>query len=83
MTAEQILKEGLAVPGVESRTDLLDRLAQIYEGTGRSEEATVLRKEIQQASGPKRTMTISHKPGVITIRAYGDGGREPRPDHAS
>ena len=27
--AEQILKEGLAVPGVENRTDLLDRLADL------------------------------------------------------
>jgi hypothetical protein len=78
-TAEKILKEGLAVAGVENRTDLLDRLALIYEETGRSEEATVLRKEIQQASGPKRSVTIKHKPGALQIKQGFDLGEERLP----
>jgi tetratricopeptide (TPR) repeat protein len=78
-TAEKILKEGLSVPGVENRTDLLDRLALIYEETGRSEEATVLRKEIQQASGPERSVTIKHKPGVIQVKQGFDFGEEGLP----
>ncbi len=37
--AEQILKEGLATPGVDNRTHILERLAGLYEETGRAEEA--------------------------------------------
>jgi hypothetical protein len=77
--AEQILKEGLAVPGVENRTDLLDRLALIHEGTGRDEEASVLRKEIQQALGPKRTVTVRHEPDVMQIKQGFDFGEEGLP----
>ena len=60
--AEQILKEGLAVPRVEDRTDLLDRLAVIYEGTGRIEEATALRREIQRTRDSERSVTTASTP---------------------
>jgi hypothetical protein len=44
--AEQILKQGLAIPDVEEREHLLERLVDIYSKTNRNEEAQVLRKEI-------------------------------------
>jgi hypothetical protein len=59
--AEQILQEGLAVPDVEFRTDLLDRLAIVYEETGRNREAAAVRKEMQQALDAKRTVTLRHE----------------------
>jgi hypothetical protein len=44
--AEQILKSGLAAPGVRDRDDLLERLMRIYEDTGRKEDAERIREEL-------------------------------------
>lgn len=43
--AEQILKDGLAVPEVEDREHILERLAILYAETGRNEEAAQMRKQ--------------------------------------
>jgi hypothetical protein len=72
--AEQILKEGLATPDVENRADLLDRLATLYEETGRGEEAAVLRQEIQQTTGSKRTTTVGRESGLLQIKETFDFG---------
>jgi hypothetical protein len=77
--AEQILQEGLATPGVENRTDLLDRLTTLYEETGRGAEAAALRREIQRASSPKRTMTVRRKPGGMQIKQTFEFGEEGLP----
>jgi SEC-C motif len=50
--AEQILKQGLAVPGVEDRKYLLDRLAWLYAETGRAVEAQAVRAEIRKLDQP-------------------------------
>ena len=52
--AERILKEGLAVPGVEDRTLLLSRLATIYEETARPQDAQAAHAEIARLSPPKK-----------------------------
>jgi hypothetical protein len=54
--AERILEEGLATPGVEDRTFMLDRLVRVYEETGRPEDARALREEIERLN-PKKTPT--------------------------
>lgn len=46
--AERIIREGLAIPGVEDRVHLLERLETLYEETGRANEAEALREEIKQ-----------------------------------
>ena len=43
--AEQILKKALTVPNVERRNHVVDRLANLYEETGRVEEADRLREQ--------------------------------------
>jgi len=58
--AEQILKEGLAVDGVQDRAYLLDRLADLYSETGREEEAGALRAEIEELKKP--TVPVRAKP---------------------
>jgi hypothetical protein len=74
--AEQILKEGLATPEVENRADLLDRLAMLYEETGRGEEAAVLRQEIQQTPDSKRTATVRREPGFTQFKEIFDFGQD-------
>jgi hypothetical protein len=70
------LKEGLATPDVENRTDLLDRLAMLYEETGRGEEAAVLRQEIQQTPDSKRTATVRREPGFTQFKEIFDFGQD-------
>ena len=77
--AEQILKEGLASPSVEDRADILERLAQLYEETGRDQQAGDVRKEIEQVRGPKRTTTGSLDPESLQIRQTYDFGDEGLP----
>jgi hypothetical protein len=61
--AEQILKEGLATPGVTDRVFMLERLAELYEETGR-EEAAVLRREIERAKASKPAATAQRERAV-------------------
>jgi tetratricopeptide (TPR) repeat protein len=56
--AEEVLKQGLAVPRVRDRDDILDRLIQIYEETGRNEEAGRIRDRLERNYG-----TASDKEG--------------------
>jgi hypothetical protein len=50
--AEQILKQGLAVADVRDRKDILERLVELYEETGRPEEAAPVQKEIDRLAKP-------------------------------
>jgi hypothetical protein len=77
--AERILKEGLASPGVEDRAQILERLAQLYEETGRDEQAEAVREEIEQVRGPERTTTGSLDPRSVQIRKTYDLGHEGLP----
>jgi hypothetical protein len=49
--AEAILERGLAVANVRDRDSLLERLADLYEETGRADKAASLRKSEVEASG--------------------------------
>jgi tetratricopeptide (TPR) repeat protein len=48
--AEQILREGLAVPDVQDRADLAERLADLCDEQGRHDEAKTLRRQAQPAA---------------------------------
>jgi tetratricopeptide (TPR) repeat protein len=48
--AEQLLQEGLAVPDVRDRGDLLDRLAGLYDEQGRHAEAEALWEQAKAAA---------------------------------
>ena len=55
--AEQILKEGLATPGIEDRRFMLRRLAGLYDETGRPELAGAVRTEVERLSNPESTVS--------------------------
>jgi tetratricopeptide (TPR) repeat protein len=55
--AEQILKQGLAIPDVEDRRFLLDRLRDLYEETGRTGEAKAVREELEHLERPRPTLS--------------------------
>jgi preprotein translocase subunit SecA len=76
--AEQILKDGLASPGVEDRADILERLALLYEKTGRGEEAGTVREEIKRLQSPNRRMA-RHSPASLQIKQTFDFGEQGLP----
>lgn len=75
--AEQILKEGLASPGVEDRVHILERLEVLYKETGRGEEAKALRKEIEQLPSPNKNATTAMRTAGAQVKPtinFGDEG---------
>ncbi len=50
--AEQLLKQGLAIPDVEDRRYLLERLRMLYEEAGRLEEVAAVRQELEHLERP-------------------------------
>jgi hypothetical protein len=46
---EQILREGLAIPDVGDRANIIDRLADACEEQGRGEEAVELRRQAKRS----------------------------------
>ena len=66
--AEQILEAGLAVSDVEDRQDILDRLAILYDETGRGEEAARLHEQIA-------TLKAEQSPRSQWIRDDQEGNR--------
>ena len=55
--AEQILKEGLAAPGIEDRRFMLERLAGLYDETGRPELAGAVRAEVERLPNTESTVS--------------------------
>ena len=51
--AERILKQGLDVPGVRDREDVLERLVMLYEETGRNEDAADAQAQIDGVNAPE------------------------------
>ncbi len=62
--AEAILQDGLAVEDLRDRADLLERLADLYDDTGREAEAAETRRRIQEEEmAPEEpSVTLSHDP---------------------
>ena len=77
--AEQILQEGLALPDVENRTHILERLQLLYDETGRDEEAGKVREEIKQTREPKTTTTVRVNPDSMQVKHAYDFGEEGLP----
>ena len=66
--AERIWKEGLAVPGVADKRYLLERLAGLYEETGRDQEARALRAEIQALQRAETAVPARATTGHLRIK---------------
>lgn len=75
MKAEAILNRGLAVAGVRDREDLLERLGDIYEETGRSKEAAALRRP----KGSARTTAEFVGENQLRLKTTLDFGEEGLP----
>jgi hypothetical protein len=73
--AEQILKQGLAVPGVQDREDMLDRLRDLYEETDRPTEAKAVQEEIERLHKPSPAARVQRTPSILPAVAPGT----PRP----
>ncbi len=72
--AESILKQGLAIPGVQDRDEILDRLADLYRETGRAAEARALRAETQQLPRPPAAYPVQAGEGSIPSRQSSRAG---------
>ncbi len=72
--AESILKQGLAIPGVQDRDEILDRLADLYRETGRAAEARALRAETQQLPRPPAASPVQAGEGSIPSRQSSRAG---------
>ncbi len=59
LKAEEILKKGLAIAGVRDRDDILERMSNIYDRTGRKDEAEQIRAQIREREQAKRK-TLNH-----------------------
>jgi hypothetical protein len=79
--AEAILRQGLAVADVRDRADLLDRLAAIYEDSGRESEAAEVRRRIDErkAAPEEASVTVSSDPETGSGRVSFDFGDEGLP----
>jgi tetratricopeptide (TPR) repeat protein len=65
--AVELLRQGLRVPGVRDRADMLDRLANLYEDLGRSQDAEAINVELRELekSNARPMLEIrTRKPGA-------------------
>ncbi len=76
--AIQILKRGLAVSGVDDRHDILERLADVYEEQGMTQEAQAIRQQINRPR-PARKATMTRGPGSLQTKTTYDFGEEGLP----
>jgi SEC-C motif len=76
--AESILLRGLAVPDVEERADIADRLADICEETGRPDEARDLRRQARQYDMPYVTGGVVREPATAAAQTAIAGPKIPR-----
>ena len=72
--AESILKDGLAVPDVTDRLDLLDRLADLYDDMGRDEDAAVIREVAAAYVPPRAQVDVTHDGHRASVRTRLDFG---------
>lgn len=74
--AEDLLQEGLSIAGVRDFQDLAERLADIYEATGRVDEGREIRRQAEMSS-PAIQHTLEVLPNVLrrkSIATFGDDG---------
>jgi tetratricopeptide (TPR) repeat protein len=76
--SEQLLREGLAIPEVRDRPDLVERLADLCEEQGRNEEAKEFRREAKRSTAAMDTSLNVSSAGTVlrqktTINFGGEG----------
>jgi SEC-C motif len=74
--AEELLQEGLSIAGVRDFQDLAERLADLYEETGRVDDGREIRRQAEMGS-PAIQHTLEVLPTVLrrkSIATFGDDG---------
>jgi tetratricopeptide (TPR) repeat protein len=66
--SEQLLREGLAIADVRDRSDVLERLAGVYDEQGRGDQAREVRKQIKDSAAVLRTRREIHSGGIFDQR---------------
>jgi tetratricopeptide (TPR) repeat protein len=64
--AEQILRRGLATPGVKDTADIAERLADVCEKTGRAGEARELHKQAERQRQREEVQEVPRRPRAIS-----------------
>jgi hypothetical protein len=77
--AEGLLLDGLAVPDVRDRADILDRLVILCEETGRMDEATELRGRIERLAERETDVSVSVDPKTGSSKVSFDFGEDGPP----
>lgn len=78
--SEQLLREGLAVAEVRDRADLIDRLADLCEEQGRTEEAKEFRRQAKRSAAAMETLlNVSSAGTVLRQKTKIDFGAEGLP----
>lgn len=79
--AAEILEQGLAVPDLRDRLDILDRLAEVYREAGRTSDARRVRRELRDLGKRMRVQTSAEPlgEGGLRIRHALDFGEEGLP----
>jgi tetratricopeptide (TPR) repeat protein len=75
--AEQLLLEGLAIPAVRDRPDLVDRLADLYDEQGRAAEARAVRRAAHRPAPTVATVDVRAEGRVLrqkTTLTFGGEG---------
>jgi tetratricopeptide (TPR) repeat protein len=73
---EQILKEGLAVPLVRDKIDMMERLAELYSESGREEEADKIIEKIESLEQVKQEVEIRKIKNGLRVKTKLDFGEE-------
>ena len=73
---EQILNEGLAVPLVRDKIDMMERLAELYSESGREEEADKIIEKIESLEQVKQEVEISKIKNGLSVKTKLDFGEE-------
>jgi hypothetical protein len=75
--AEQLLLEGLAIPAVRDRPDLVDRLADLYDEQGRAADARAVRRATRRPAPTVATVDVRAEGRVLrqkTTLTFGGEG---------
>jgi len=75
-TGEQILKEGLAVPYVRDKIDIMERLVELYSESDREEEADKIIEKIESLEQVKQEVEISKIEKGLRIKTKLNFGEE-------
>ncbi|MCI0412642.1 SEC-C domain-containing protein [bacterium] len=77
--AEEILKQGLSVPDVRDKYDLVERLADVYEEAKEKVKAREIRKQLENMNQIDADIEVDEEGRILRIRQVMDFGEEGLP----